>query len=455
MDYADVLLTSLGLKVEREPGVEGRHPALSWAASGGMALTGAALPQMVPWPLASAVDGVALALRALGEAFAQPFSSPLPDARTLGERAALAGLQRQGSLTAGGGGRLLAMGDGVLALSLPREEDWALLPAWLETEVSFSPDEAGWHQLAEVLAHRSLPPLLERARLMGLAAAQAEDAMETGYSTGASWYRVKRGVQGAEQCSSPQPVIRPPCVVDMSSLWAGPLCGHLLQRMGAQVIKVESLQRPDGARQGPKAFFDLMNQGKASVALDFGTAKGRAQLQALLEQADIVIEASRPRALRQLGMDAERLIVEHPGLTWLSLSGYGRGQPQEDWIAYGDDAGVAAGLSARLQALCGEWFFCGDAIADPLTGWHAALAGLAGYYSGGGLISLSLVEVVRHCAQFRAPRDAAAWQARWQDWQSRVQADAIEPPTARHADEAAPALGADTVRILSSRGIPC
>ena len=94
--------------------------------------------------------------------------------------------------------------------------------------------------------------------------------------------------------------------------------------MGARVIKVESRTRPDGMRRAAGSFYDLLNAGKQSVALDLNLPGGRAQLRALIAQADVVIEASRPRALRQLGIVAEEILKEHPGLTWIALSGYGR-----------------------------------------------------------------------------------------------------------------------------------
>jgi crotonobetainyl-CoA:carnitine CoA-transferase CaiB-like acyl-CoA transferase len=113
-----------------------------------------------------------------------------------------------------------------------------------------------------------------------------------------------------------------PLVVDLSSLWAGPLCSHLLQLAGARVIKVESSTRLDGARFGSRPFYDLLNSGKQSVALDLSTNSGRQQLQRLLWRADIVIEGSRPRALRQMGIDAEQLVCSVPGLTWVGISEY-------------------------------------------------------------------------------------------------------------------------------------
>lgn len=475
--YAELLLDSLsghvGLALPARPLAAGatasiaRHPALAIADSGLMALTGdkAAAPQLCPLPLASCVDGVALALTTVLQAAGGQWRGPLPGAATLSERAALSGLQRQGAISAGGACRLLPVADGWLAVSLPREDDWTLLAAWLEcdfpcalpftTEADDANDTA-WQALAALLKPQPLARLLERAHLLGLAVAAVESVEEI-WQPASPWCRIEQ-VVAAQVKAPPGLASMPgfaPLVIDLSSLWAGPLCGHLLQLAGARVIKVESWQRPDGARRGAAAFHDLMNHGKASVALDFSQPAETAWLRELLLRADIVIEASRPRALRQLGIQAEQIIAANPRLSWLAISGHGRAAPQAEWIAYGDDAGVAAGLSGVLLQLTGAPMFCGDAIADPLTGWHAALAGMVSHLTGGGrLISLALGDVVRHCAQFRLPANPAALQARWQEWQQLVAAARPDlhmlssVPTPRQADGAARPLGADTAAIL-------
>lgn len=432
------------------------HPALAWAASGAMDLSGCAAgpAQVLPLPLASGVAGVALALQALLPASAR--QAQWPGMATLSERAQLAGLQRQGLCSPGGACRLLQAADGWLAVSLPRLDDWALLAAWLEDEFGAVTDLApqsvvpAWLALQQALRRRACAPLVERARLMGLAAAPVEAPPHWRRQT-TRWFTLE---QSAAALASRKKAA-PPLVIDLSSLWAGPLCTHLLQLAGARVIKLESRQRPDGARQGTPEFFDLLHAGKESVVLDFATPQGRAQLQALLRRADIVIEASRPRALRQLGIDAGQLVAEQPGLTWVSLTGYGRQAPQADWIAYGDDAGVAAGLSSVMLELTGMPLFCGDAIADPLTGWHAALVALAGWQGGGGLYALSLVEVVRHCAQFGLPATPQGLQARWHDWQRVLneQAPALAAPVARRPAGKAHALGIDTRKIFAELAI--
>src|SRR3546814_2492842 len=96
-----------------------------------MALTGprSAAPLMSPAPIATLADG---ALAALAQLAPQADLPTLDGAGLLAERAAIAGLQRSGGISAGGACRLLGTADGTIALSLVRDDDWSLLPAWLE-----------------------------------------------------------------------------------------------------------------------------------------------------------------------------------------------------------------------------------------------------------------------------------------------------------------------------------
>src|SRR5690606_35648120 len=135
----------------------------------------------------------------------------------------------------------------------------------------------------------------ERLRLLGLAGGVVPDTPPTDRPG------VLTTVLGT------RPVASSPLVVDLTSLWAGPLCAHLLGLRGARVVKVESTQRPDGARRGPKAFFDLLNTGKRHLTLDFYTQLD--ELRRLVARADLVLEASRPRALQQLGLVAEEAVA--------------------------------------------------------------------------------------------------------------------------------------------------
>jgi len=179
-------------------------------------------------------------------------------------------------------------------------------------------------------------------------------------------------------------------VADVSSMWAGPLCGQLLARAGATVVKVETRARPDGTRAGPPAFFNWMNSGKLSYAVDFDEPSG---LRRLLETADVVIESSRPAALTHRGLGP----TPRDGQVWLRITGHGADGERANWVAFGDDAAVSGGLVGGTDS---EPVFCGDAIADPLTGLHAALEIAESLHRGGGeLIELSMAAVAATYAE--------------------------------------------------------
>jgi hypothetical protein len=418
------------LPVSKDP-----HPALAWARSGAMALCGdaRALPR-VGGALATAADGVGRALAALGA------RAPADAAALLGERAALLGLARRGRVSPGGSCRLLRAADGWAALNLSRDDDRRALPAWLDARADA---DDPWDFAARELRRRPLAALAERAAWLGLPFAPAAPPPRAP----GPWLRV-----AAEGPRAPRPR-RPPRVLDLSSLWAGPLCAALLADAGADVIKLESRARPDGARAGHAGFFALLNARKRSVALDLGAARDRALLDALLDAADVVIESSRPRALAQLGVDAEAFVAARPGRLWLSLTGYGRDDPPPGRVAFGDDAAVAAGLAHAVADADGP-LFCGDAIADPLAGLHAALALWAYWRRGrGALLDVALRDVAAH-AFAAAPVEGFAVEGEPEAAIVRVGACAerVAAPRARRPARPARALGADTDALRRELG---
>lgn len=224
--------------------------------------------------------------------------------------------------------------------------------------------------------------------------------------------------------------------MDLTSLWAGPLCAHLLALTGARVVKVESTRRPDGGRGGPPAFYDLLHAGHESVALDFEDAGGRRRLRALVDAADVVLESSRPRALLQLGVDAQEHVAG--GVVWTSITAYGRTGPWAHRVGFGDDVAVAGGLVATDG---GRPVPCGDALADPLAGVHAAVATAAALLDDAGhLVDVSMRDVVAATVVGVDPDLQAA--------------GPVLPPRARAATGRAAPLGADTARLLAELALP-
>ncbi|HEX7034500.1 MAG TPA: CoA transferase [Pseudomonadales bacterium] len=360
------------------------------------------------------------------------------------ERARLMGLTFADGRSAGGACHLLPVRDGVIAASLPRESDWELVPAWLECGPV---PEGDWPQLATMVSARCAAELRDRARLLGLAVAVAVPP-----AAEAPPFRIT-GAPLAE-AGAPPGADAAPRVLDLSALWAGPLCAHLLERCGADVIKVEHVGRPDGARFGNAAFYALLNQRKRSVALDFGAPDGRRALDALIEWADIVIEAARPRALRQLGVDAEAILRRRESLTWISITGYGRDEPEGNWIAFGDDAGVAAGLTHVIRQAAGRLAFAGDAIADPLTGIRAALLAWRSWRAGGSrLIALALADVAAaSLAEEVALRGADEVARSFGAWWESVRGRALPPAPTRPITGPVAALGEHNRVVLDALG---
>lgn len=277
--------------------------------------------------------------------------------------------------------------DGWIAVNLPRDDDIDCVPAWLESFV----DDDIWAAIARIAQMRSVHSLVERAQLLGLAVAAVSTNDRKLYEPPARFtrYAIERGRGGPN---------RRHIVLDFSSLWAGPLCGMLLAKAGCRVIKVESLHRPDGMRRGSDTTFDYLNDRKESLALDFTCDTQLLALQRLMRHADVVIEASRPRAFAQLGLSANSAFAANPGLTWIGITAYGRDGISDNRIGFGDDVAAGAGLVVWGHDNCPN--FVGDALADPISGVVATAAALASTRSGGGyFIDVSMHRAARYVAQ--------------------------------------------------------
>jgi hypothetical protein len=388
------------------------NEASDWAGSGLAYLTGPA-----DGPSDFSRTGVLAEARRVTADIGGLLGVEVDAASVLAGRAAIRGLARRGRVSVGGATRLLATADGWCAIALPRAEDVAALPALLQAD---SVPADPWITLSRWAATRSTEDVVVRAELLDIAAAGLAEAA-------ASPPAVRRCGSSAEPRR-----VDGLLVADLSSLWAGPLCAQLLARAGAVVVKVESPARPDGTRAGEPAFFDWMNFGKLSYAVDFDSDTDA--LRQLITAADVVIEGSRPAGLRRRQLSAED-VPSREGRIWLRISGY-RGQP--DRSAFGDDAAVAGGL---VGAGVDGPVFCGDAIADPLSGLEAAQAVGESLRRGGGeLIEVSMAQVAaRYGVLPQAPSTSTTPAA---------------PPLPPPSGPPAPPLGADNTavrRIVSER----
>lgn len=173
-------------------------------------------------------------------------------------------------------------------------------------------------------------------------------------------------------------------VVDAARILAGPLCGQTLGDLGAEVIKIERPGQGDDTRSwGPpflgslSAYFLSCNRNKKSVTLDLSRPEGKAILDRLLEQSDILIENFRADSSAKLGLDPASLLAKHPRLIVCSISGYGRTGPLAGLPGYDFAIQGMSGLMHITGPVEGPPSKVGVAITDVVTGLYAAIAILA------------------------------------------------------------------------------
>ena len=266
--------------------------------------------------------------------------------------------------------RVFRAADGWMALNLAREEDRDLVPAWLGCDFGADP----WDAVAIHARRHTRAALVEAAALLGLPAGAVGEAAND-------------DVEAPRRRCAPGVTRRPaspPRVVDLSALWAGPMCGAILAAMGATVTRIESARRPDPTRDTTPEFYRRLNAGKAHLSLDPSHPDDRARLLDAVLAADVLITGARPRGLASLGLEPAAMFAANPGLVWVAVSGYGFAGPAAERVAFGDDAAAAGGLVRWTPG--GAPRFLGDALADPVTGLAAAVGALKGLDEGGGVL---------------------------------------------------------------------
>ena len=255
--------------------------------------------------------------------------------------------------------RLIEARDGWFALNLARQDDRELIPALTGCEMAAD----AWQAVAAAARSERAEDFVARAIELQLPVALPGEAAPLAL---------------ASRAAAPRSGLR---VTDLSALWAGPLCAGLLARAGAEVTRIESVARPDPTPLASPKLNARINGGKRRVRLDL---TDRAALLALVRSSDVLVTSARPAALARLGLNP----ADHPDLIWIAITAHGWDGEGIGRVGFGDDCAVAGGLLREGPR------FLGDALADPLTGLEAALAGLRQVERDeGGLIDMPLARV--------------------------------------------------------------
>ena len=171
-------------------------------------------------------------------------------------------------------------------------------------------------------------------------------------------------------------------ICDLSFFWAGPYCTSYFGALGAEVIKIESIQRPDSFRFGAlvtdlywevSAQWNCTNINKYGLTLDLTNPRGIELFKELVKVSDIVIENFAPRVMKNFGLTYQVLKEIKPDIIMVSMPGYGVTGPWSDYIGFGLAFEQSSGIAYITGYADGFPLALGGA-ADPIAGMHAAFA---------------------------------------------------------------------------------
>ena len=151
-------------------------------------------------------------------------------------------------------------------------------------------------------------------------------------------------------------------VLDFASYIAGSYGPMILAQLGANVIKIESLEG-DSFRHFGFGFLGW-NQGKRGLALNLATPEGRDIIYGLADRADVVIENLRPGRMRRFGFDYERLAARNPRIIYMSVNAFGNRGPEHDQPGFDPLLQARSGVMAAQGGPHGHPVYLTCAICD-------------------------------------------------------------------------------------------
>ena len=192
-------------------------------------------------------------------------------------------------------------------------------------------------------------------------------------------------------------------VLDVSTLFAGPMAAMHLGDLGAQVIKIEHPRRPDPSRghgpqkDGQNLWWKTLGRNKRTVNLDLSQSAGQDLLVQLAATADIMIENFRPDTLERWNLGYERLSAGNPGLILARVTGFGQIGPYRRRPGFGTLAEAMSGFASLTGEPDGPPTLPPFGLADGVASLATAYAVMAALYARtqtglGQIIDLAIVE---------------------------------------------------------------
>lgn len=180
-------------------------------------------------------------------------------------------------------------------------------------------------------------------------------------------------------------------VLCFTQAWAGTFCTELLALLGADVVQIETVKRPDvwrgaGAPVPPavrnpdieqagintNGMYNTVNLNKRAINLDVTHPRGKDIFWRLIPRFDVLVDNFSPHVMTNWGVTLERLHEHNPGMIFASVSGYGRQGPLAEYPANGATTEPMAGLASIHGYAGGEPMNTGGLIPDPISGYYLA-----------------------------------------------------------------------------------
>jgi formyl-CoA transferase len=195
-------------------------------------------------------------------------------------------------------------------------------------------------------------------------------------------------------------------IIDFTGVQAGPACTQLLAWFGAEVLKVERPGVGDVTRNQLRdvadldaLYFTMLNSNKKSLTLNTKTPDGKAIMEQLIRDADLLVENFAPGALDRMGFTWEHIQELNPRIIFGSVKGFPEGSPYEDLKVYENVAQCAGGAASATGFWDGPPTVSAAALGDSNTGMHLAIGLLAalihrGKTGKGQKVSMSMQDAV-------------------------------------------------------------
>src|SRR6267142_1434431 len=173
-------------------------------------------------------------------------------------------------------------------------------------------------------------------------------------------------------------------VIDYTGVQSGPSCTQMMAWFGAEVLKVERMKTGDNTRvqlrdiPGADAlYFTMVNSNKRSLEINSKTPEGKAIMEKLIRDADVMVENMAPGALDRQGFTWEHIHELNPRLIFGVVKGFPDGSPLTDVKAYENVAQCAGGAASTSGFWDGPPTVSGSALGDSNTGMHLLIGILA------------------------------------------------------------------------------